>query len=184
MPERDELDRLIDLELGRYAEPRGGLEQRVMAHVAVEVKRSRRVWSLLTIGAALTAALLLFAYFVPRSSHRQQSGQFAYAPATSSPAPVASAPATLAPSLSRAHKRSINRLPNRAQLNVTQRPKLDTFPILQPLTDAELAVIRFAAEAPEADRKTLVAPNQELAEPIRITAIHIPPLPSSEEDTN
>ena len=36
MPERDELERLIDSELASYAEPRAGLEQRVLARLEAD----------------------------------------------------------------------------------------------------------------------------------------------------
>lgn len=194
MPERNDsgripdriLDRQIDSALATYAAPRLGLEQRMLARVSGEATKvsSRRRWVLLVIGLPLTASLLLLAYFAPRKS--QQHRQVADAPAASSPDRVLSTPEALAPPhpVSRVQVRSVKRRPNRPRLSVAERPKLDIFPTLQPLSDSEQAITRFAAEASEAERKALVAPNQKFTEPIQITAIHIPPLPSPEEDKN
>jgi len=186
MPERDELDRLIDSELARYAEPRVGLEQRILARVSGNSERSsRRRRLLLALAAPVTVSLLILAYAIQRTSNPQPT-HVAVAPAATSAPRLANTPVSRQSQdlVSRVYQRSAKRLPDRAQLDVTERPKLDTFPTLQPLSASENVITRFAAEASEDQRKALLAPNQELTEPIRITAIHIPPLPSSEEDTN
>lgn len=190
MPERNDSDRIfdqqIDSALATYAAPRPGLEQRMLARISGETAKvsSRRRWVLLAIGLPVTASLLLLAYFAPRVS--QQHRQIAGTPAASLPDRVTSTPKALAPPhpVSRVQVRSVKRRPDRPRLNVAKRPKLDTFPTPQPLSDAERAVTQFASEASEAQRKALVEPQQDLAEPIQITAIHIPPLPSPEEDKN
>jgi len=186
MPERDELDRLIDSELARYAEPRAGLEQRLLARIFCDVERpSRRRKLLLALTVAMAFSLLILAYVIQTPSNPQHT-QIAVTPATSSLPQVTGVPVRRPSTdpVSHVYKHSPKRLPNRARLNMTERPKLDTFPTLLPLSDSERTIIRFAADASEAERQALVSPAQELKEPIRITAIHIPPLPSSGEDTN
>lgn len=191
MPERDDpdrtLDQLIDSALASYAEPRPGLEQRMIARISGEVavpSRSRR-WMLPAIAVPLAASLLLFAHLIPKRP-QQQRVHIAEAPVASSPGRVEGTPAKHPSPISmpHAHNRSSKRLPGQVRSNVNQRPKLDIFPAPQPLSDAEQVVVRFASEASEANRKALVAPQRDFEEPIQITAIHIPPLPSLEEDTH
>lgn len=191
MPERDDadpmFDRLIDSALADYAEPRPGLEQRLLARISGNAERaSHRRRLLVALAAPVALSLLILAYVFQRASNPQHT-QVAVAPAASAaPQPGVSTPAkhpTRDP-VSHVYKHSAKRLPDRARLNVPERPKLDTFPTLKPLSESERAITTFAAEASEAERKALVTPNQELTEPIRITAIHIPPLPSSEGNTN
>jgi len=186
MPDRDNLDEMIDAALESYANPRPGLERRMLARIsggAATSSRWRRLF--VAIAAPLIGSLLLMAYLAPRISHVATT-QVAVAPTPSSTSHVESTPGRLpaSRSASRVHERHARRLPDRVRYNIVQRPKLDIFPSPKPLSYAEKAVIRFAREAPEGDRKALVTPDPELTEPIRITAIHIPPLPSSEEDTN
>jgi len=188
MPERDELDRLIDSELARYAEPRVGLEQRVMARISLDAERLPRCRRLLLMMAAPVAvSLLIFTYFMQRTPAPRHE-QIVLAPPAASTAHVEnkSAGRNLSPnSVSRVHERSQKQLPrDRGLLIANERPKLETFPALQPPSASERAVMRFAAEASAAEREALATPNQELTEPIRITALHIPPLPSPGEDTN
>jgi hypothetical protein len=185
MRDRDDLDQLIDSALASYAEPRSGLERRTLARISEEKSRSSRRRWLLAFALPLTASLLFLGYLIPRTTPPKRD-QVAMAPGSSLAARVESSPAKHAApqSVTRKHNRVAERLPVRARMNIAQRPKLDIFPTPQPLSDAEQAVTRFASDATEAQRKALVAQQQNLAEPIQITAIHIPPLPSPEEDKN
>jgi len=63
-------------------------------------------------------------------------------------------------------------------------PKQDMFPMPRPLSPAERALVEFAAQAPEAERESLVEARDDFDGPIhaadiRIDAIRIPPLESS-----
>ena len=182
MRERDELDRLIDSALASYAEPRPGLEKRVLAGISARARLSRRRWFLLGLTVPLATSLFLFAYFAPNTS-RPRRQEIAVPPTAASTPGVTSAPITIEkfPSVSRTQEHSSQRLRDRVRTNITPRPKLDIFPAPQPLSEAEQAVTRFASEASEAQRRALVTPQQDLAQPIQITAIHIPPLPSSDD---
>lgn len=184
MPERDELDLLIDSALRDYAEPRTGLEKRVLARVSGEAPRSsprRRIWAALV--APVIAALILLAYFVPRAPHSQPE-RMAHAPAIATVAPAANAPA--APTRrnvgSLRHTLYRGKITSRSFGDSIARPKLDIFPSPQPFSPGEQALIRFATQAPEADREALLAAQQEVDEPLNISAIRIPPLQSTEEN--
>jgi len=184
MPERDELDRLIDSELARYAEPRAGLEQRMLARASGEaVGSSRRRRFMLAIAAPVVASLACCTYLLLRTSH-SQPGQMTRTTAelplvhTTAPPELLPVPRSLSGTLTRGHT-ALHRV-----TNTMPHPKLDLFPTIRPLNEAEETVYRFGREAPETDRKALVATQQQLSEPIRISAIHIPPLPKPEEGKN
>lgn len=184
MPEQDDLDRLIDSALGDYAEPRAGLEQRMLARVAGDAARpSRRWWIVAAVAVPAAVVLLLVSYLVPWNLH-PQAGQMTYTPAVPKiVAPVIAAPeqATRRAVPSR-HIRAGEHSAERAASNPIPRPKLDVFPTPQPLTGEEKALVRFVGETPEADRKALVAARQQVDEPLNISAIRIPPLQLTEEN--
>ena len=184
MPERDDLDRLIDSELARYAEPRPGLEQRILTSVSDKVNRSRLRWLLIAIPAPIGALVLLFAIAV-FNAPRPQPTYHSNTP-TIKPLPEISAPlARTAPKpLSGTHARSRNQTTDPVRRSVNARPKLDLFPTLQPLSKEEQAITRFGSEAREADRRALVEDRQHIDEPVTITAINVSPLPSLNSDQN
>jgi hypothetical protein len=195
MPERDELDRLIDAELSRYAEPRAGLEQRILARIDTEPPARFRIfgaWERWALAGAIAAAIIL-SIGVPLSMRQNGTTvSTAGGRATHSREPISAnmnVPATHPEvRLSKQPDNSAQRTPRRSRtIEVTQHatlPKLDLFPTLQPLSESEHVVTRFAVAASKTQRKSLLIPSEEIEEPIRITAIHIPPLPSLEEDTN
>ena len=183
MPERDELDLLIDSALRDYAAPRPGLERRMVARMAAH--RTRTLWHrwiLALVAAPVFAALLFLSYLITRSPH-SPAGQRADAPAIARIAPVAksqsSHPALINPVPHRVVKR--DHAGDRDLVKLVSRPKLDVFPTPQPLTGEEKALIRFVAETPEADRKAFVEAQQQLDEPLIISAMHIPPLQITDE---
>jgi hypothetical protein len=187
MPDRDELDRLIDSALTGYAQPRNGLEQRMLARLSGEALRPRvRRWVLAAIAVPVLTTMILLAYFVPSNLHRQPGqGQVAYtppAPSTSSGVNVAAPqrpPKESAPRHGHNGDLAVHRA---ASNNAVPRPKLDVFPTVHPLSAEEQAMSRFAMEASETDRKALVEAQQKADEPVNISAIHIPPLQSLEEN--
>jgi hypothetical protein len=187
MPERDELDRLIDSELARYAEPRAGLEQRVLARVeAAAVRRPGRLseWQRwIGVGAAVTLAAVLFAW-IPRFMHRATDRTTAH---ITSPdfAPTA-VPGTAVP------HRQLHIAPLRHKMNDTQtsvrnfkaidatehsdKPKLDVFPAPQPLSAQEQSMIEFAKQLPDAERERLISDQRENERLLEISSIRISPI--------
>lgn len=182
MPERDELDMLIDSALSTYAEPRPGLDQRTLARISGEVRRSAQRRILLAITAPLAVSLLLFVCFIMIAAH-SRPGPVAYAPFVPSPTHAVTAPAAhpLAHPIDPAHRQFPKPPAIRVQARIIQRPKLDLFPTPQPLSAGEQALIHFVAQAPEADRKALIEAQQRLDEPLNISAIRIPSLQPPDE---
>jgi len=183
MPERDELDMLIDSALGTYAEPRPGLEQRTLVRISGEVRRSSGRRILVAMTVPLAALLLLFVYLMATTPHSRPN-QLAYSPAVPSPAHAAPSPAAHQPPqpIDRVHRQFRKPAAIRIQAKTILPPKLNVFPTPQPLRAGEQALIRFVAQAPEADRKALVEAQQRLDQPLNISAIRIPPLQQPEED--
>lgn len=185
MPERDELDCLIDSELARYAEPRAGLEQRILARVDAEVVRrpglmSRwQAWAL--VGAAAAAMLLLVAVPV----HRKQGINGAAMtspnhldPSGTSESPVSNIQATVQP-LPHTEKRtrSAAQVPGGArQIENARHPKLEVFPAPQPLSTQEQALVALATAPSDTARENFIASQRALNAPLQISAIEISPI--------
>ena len=195
MPERDKIDQLIDSALASYAEPRAGLEQRMLARVATDAGRpSRRGWLLMAIAVPVLGALMLMIYLVPRAPHAQPPSQIASTSAgpsaTSSKEHSAGrvvtepAPRVVQSSGSSHRIRHGDRDVDEHTNNAVPRPKENIFPRPQPMTAEEQALTRFAAEASESDRKALIEAQRRVDEPLNISAINIAPLPSLEDKQN
>jgi hypothetical protein len=158
---QDELDRVLDKALAKYAatEPRAGLEERVLA--AVRAERARvpdRTWWRWSVMAAL-AAMVIVAVTLAWKSDRPPHPVVANHPATATPA--AKAPATQAGSKGKANPvhfreriRTAARRP-RSGVVMAGNPKLDQFPSPRPLSEQEKLLQSYVAEYPE--RAVLIA---------------------------
>lgn len=204
----DELDQMIDAGLSTYAEPRAGLEQRVLASVAAEreahivlsqVSESRpgppgvraktggeRVsvgpaWRMWAVGLSMAACVLIaITVGVRRVEAPQSHNQQA---ANSTPAPVVDHPA--APELR--HETAVRVGVKRgAHRNVEARlprlPKKAVFPTPQPLSPEMQALAQFVARAPEAQRRELIEAQAKLDAPITIAPLKIAPLEIADKD--
>ncbi|MDR5726516.1 MAG: hypothetical protein RB191_03505 [Terriglobia bacterium] len=182
MPERDDLDGMLDAALTTYGDPGpdSGLEQRVLARVAAEAAPSPlRRWLPWAIALPVAACLLILVMSRPRISYSPDAHSTgvnqASEPAAARPVPqlaLQPAPARrgeLASKKSRPHSVAI-------AAKSAPLPKLDVFPTPQPLTPQEQVLVAFATQAPESERKALLEMQKQMSEPIRIAAIHIPPL--------
>jgi hypothetical protein len=193
MPERDKIDQLIDSALASYAEPRAGLEKRMLARMPLDAERpSRRRWLLVAIAAPVLAALILLVHRAPKAPHAQPPSQIASTSAEPSRGPSArpsvgrmvAEPAPDVVQSSGSSHRIRHRDQGQHTNNPVLQPKENIFPTPQPMTSEEQALTRFASEASEADRKALVESQQRVGEPLNISAIRIAPLPSLEEKQN
>ena len=166
----DEIDRILDAALSNYscAEPRPGLEQRILSRVQSEGGAGgfagrlwRWRWAVLT---PAVACLLVFALWRDRDP----------APAPekvtrtiTNPVP----PPTPEPPKSAERKR-------RTAAKRVSLPKRDQFPTPVPLTDAERAWMDFVARSPEQAHEMAVHAAEWGQAPIQIEEIEIPPLSS------
>jgi hypothetical protein len=189
MCDDNKLDHLLDAALSTYADPglNFGLEERVLAHIAVardteaeppisvtllrpgKGTPNRRGWLPWAIALPAAACLLLF-FFVPKTdTHR--SSQTKQAP----PLPtLVAARAEVPKARSMRHKQQFQPVARMTQ--PAPLPKLDVFPTPRPLTAEEQTLIAFISHASDAERKALIESQKQLQAPISIAAIRIPPL--------
>jgi negative regulator of sigma E activity len=204
----DELDRMIDAGLSTYAEPRAGLEQRVMATVVAkqeahivlsQVSESRpgapRVltiaggkraserpaWRMWVVGLAAAACVLTAVTVgVRRIEAPQWHNQEAV---NSTPAPVVSHPAAPEARHETAVRVGMKRGAHRSvEARGPRLPKKAVFPTPQPLSPEMQALARFAARAPEAQRRQLIEAQAKLDAPITIAPLKIAPLEIAKMD--
>ena len=165
---QDELDRILDAALERYAaaEPREGLEGRVLANLRAERARVLdRAWWRWGVMAALATIVIVAVTFAWRSGKP-------------SPPVIANRPPATTPNLEHSKPRvasgagqndahphasspATGRAPHRVRREVIAavNPKLDQFPSRQPLSVQELALARYVSEFPQ--EATLIARAQE-----------------------
>lgn len=193
MPERDELDRLIDSELARYAEPRVGLEQRILARI--EAESSRRSWLLsrwrLWALAGAVVAIVLLGVSVPRVLHRETDVNTARAASpdheriasTKGVTPEVHVQFRALPQIAKRHHVEGRSIPTEVAANA-RHPKLDVFPSPQPLSAQERALLALATQSPDTERETLLANQRRQDSPLDIAAIRIPPITLPDEGKN
>lgn len=151
MPERDELDRILDAALARYSdcESLAGIEERVLHRVA-QPRRRRWLWWLATAVPVAASLLVILTSRETAEPPRPVPIVAQHVPAPEAvPAPPAAAPVRRAVKIKAA--------------------KLDRFPAAAPLTDEERRLIELASIAPDALQP---APMM----PIEIEPIEIKPL--------
>jgi hypothetical protein len=157
---QDELDGALDAALAKYTavEPRGGIEDRVLANLRAELERvPDRAWWRWGLAAAPAAALvvaLTLAIAPPWRSGKPSQPLVASHPAIAPPIPKAEAQlahgdgnrATL-----RRHKsdRKMSAHPPGSATVVAANPKLDQFPSPQPLSEQEKLLQNYVARYPE-----------------------------------
>jgi hypothetical protein len=165
---QDELDRVLDAALAKYAaaEPRPGLEDRLLANLRAERKRlpDRAPWHWCV--AAALAAVIVAAISLAWKSGKPSHPLVAIHPPTTTQA--TQEPTTQVVS---SHENSGVRpsSPNSGRTIAAHRsqpavpawalPKLDQFPSPQPPSQQELAVRRYVSDFPQ--EATLIAQAQE-----------------------
>lgn len=148
--ERDDLDRTLDAALSKYAsvEPRGGLEERILANLRVASTRgAQRAWWNWGF-AVLAAAFLIVAAVVWQWNKASQPPIVVHRP-----------PANAAPIAPRMANRDISPPPQkRGHKTISPRlqpeiaaasPKLDVFPSPLPLSEQEKILASYVAGYPE-----------------------------------
>jgi hypothetical protein len=199
MREIDDFDHLIDSALSNYGDPGpdSGLDQRVLARIssasasARVAPASRRRWMPWAFGLPVAACLILSFFFLagPKTAHPPTS--VAKGMAQKQQVPIVTAPSEAAsahrsePVSSNGHVPFNLRSRSGKQASRTVAlPKLDVFPTPQPLTAEEQALVAFAVRAPESERRSFIEAQKQAEAPLRIAAIEIPPLDSTDKDTH
>jgi len=156
----DLLERVLDRALAKYAaaEPRTGLEDRVLANLRTERRHSlERSWWRWSAAVALAVMIIVTAVVLKSSRPSQPIRSTHASPAThiAQEPPAAVASNTIRPRHTPARKA----LPPRRSEPVEVLPKLDQFPSPQPLSEQELALARYVQSFPR--EATLMAQAQE-----------------------
>lgn len=197
MPERDDLDRLIDSELARYAEPRPGLEQRVLSRVETEeanrsnwflVLHGSKSWALAGAIAAIVLSLALQTDWIPHreSSTTARATTPDHAPVVSpeSETPEAHRDIQHVTQIAKNTHDALSKSKNIAAPERMRHPKLDVFPALQPLSPEEQALVAIATGPSKDARDNLIASQRQLDAPLQISSIDIAPLSQPNEGKN
>ncbi|MGB6192374.1 MAG: hypothetical protein WBF42_07905 [Terracidiphilus sp.] len=177
MAEYDELDCQLDAALSTYAEPELHLVPRVLAQVsAARSRRMRWFWGAGLASAAAAAALLLLIAPWHTPTNITPRAEVSIAP-PAAPAPLWENSRTAHPA--GAHARRPKPAPTLA--SSMSAPKENIFPAPRPLSAEEQALVHLVAQSSPEQRESLLRQQQQAAEPIRISAISIPPLSSPAE---
>lgn len=175
MPERDDLDRLIDSALTTYADAGSGidLEARILAKIEREHRWKRMRRPLLWTGTlALAASVLLLVVntrgpHTSRTAHMQQPLTAKASAAFEKPAPHSTKP-------TRPYRVDAMVRPQRTK--PSGPPKLPVFPTPEPLNAEETALVHLAIKTNSAERKEIQDTQAKSAEPLHIASISIPPI--------
>jgi hypothetical protein len=182
----DELDKLLDEALANYSseEPRPGLEQRVLHRVRAAGTPHRFGWRRWAIAIPALASLVLLAVThlgkPLATAYRGQPQPAAVAPnlaATRLPATTVVEPGERRSVPARRPQRIVNR-PVAAQ---SALPKRGVFPLPEPLSPEERALLDLVTHFPDQAREVLIEASQRSSQPIEIPRIEIPPLPGGSE---
>ena len=170
------LDLLIDSAISTYAEPRAGLEARVLEHLNARPARPR--WLPFVIALPIAACAILLLLLIPRHDRVEPAHQVLHSPA---PTPH-SAPES---SIARASRTPLRQHQSRVIASSvpgapTPLPKLGVFPTPYPLSPEEQTFVRFVAHAPASEIKSLAEAQQKKDEPLHIAEIQIQPIKSSD----
>jgi hypothetical protein len=166
----EELDRILAAGLADYtaAEPRNGLEQRVLAHVRAADRPSMGGWWRWAVAVPVVAALLITAVVFRPKPHARATVATVQPPAVPERTPVRHVPPAVRP------RRLVRRV-------TAQQPALsrrDQFPVPSPLSPEEKALVDLVRRFPEQAREAASAgpPRSLEIKPIEIPEITIPPV--------
>ncbi len=186
---RDELDALLDAALATYVdfEPSPGLTPRILA-AASDLHRRPSVGWLSWAIPALAAALLMTVFLTHRPAERRETSQpTADLSAPRVPASAERSPNTSAKSIATELTQRLGSTPPRAARSARTTaptppplPRQNVFPTPTPLSPEEQALAALVNRNPEKVARQIAqageASQPQPIEPLRIAAIHIPPL--------
>ena len=159
--DRDRLDHWLDgaLRQNESAEPRPGLEARVLARIAIEShhQRTRKSWAWIFATASVTAMFALALDIGPDSGKAPNRTEPPVSRnSVESPVAHRSAPVSLTPVLRNGPHRKRTRVVARTK----EEPKLEHFPSRRPLSEKELVLESYAERFPA--EAALIAREQEM----------------------
>ena len=171
------LDELLDSSLARYAqaEPRPGLEGRLLARLRSEPEPAFAAWRWLPMAAAAVLAFAAVLYFVSGRESRAPEVAVQPKPAV---APTVTAPQAPQKTSAPAVARRTGQQPAAPHALVgAASARRQQFPSPAALSEQEAALVRFVSQTPREELQVLARQNR--AEPIqdlRVDALDIPPV--------
>ena len=144
-----EIDREIDIALLRYgaAEPRTGLEDRVLANLRMPPQSASAHswwrWTVVVAGAAMAIVLAVWIVFPPGRKHLLESTD---RPSSVTPRIISSAPVVTAKPPSVTKRSMLDR--GSVRTTASSESRLDQFPSPQPLSEQEKSLQNYVAEYP------------------------------------
>lgn len=167
-PQRDALDRTLDAALAKYAaaEPRAGLESRILAQLQSEQRTiPTHSWWQWGAAGAIAAIFIIVASLAWKSS---KPGKIVVQQHRSAPIELVAPSTTLAVNSGLPTARRLRTRPGRIKARrgsssalVSDEPKLDQFPSPRPLSQQEKLALEYVEKSPE--EAALVARAQEAA---------------------
>jgi hypothetical protein len=144
----EEIDRALDLALAKYAaaEPRTGLEERVLASLHAELEHARDHawgrWGVVAVFATIVLVVLGLAWITMRPAPAIARRPPSLAPSAESPTPQT------APTRPPARGPAAKAVAHRSRPAAPAYPKLDQFPSPQPLSDQERILANYVEANP------------------------------------
>ena len=183
MHEKDHLDQMLESSLSSYGDTGtdSGLAERILARVSSEQSTDRPaprwrsrflLWAALPAAACLLLTVLVLKSSGPPAMHSSGELPQSASTKTSAKAPGVGIVTPPAP-------KTITQTQHRHSAAIAEsaaRPKLDVFPLPQPLSPEERALYAFATQVPEEQRQAVLAAQKNDDAPLNIAAIHIQPL--------
>lgn len=156
-------DQFLDAALKQYsaAEPRPGLEDRILTNLAATASPRRSVFAMpgFAWAAAAAFALLLIAFGIWHSRRPAEVAHTPAQPAVAAQLPLAPAlPAAMPPPVTTKRRHKIPA----QELALREPPRLDQFPSPEPLSDQERLLLTYLRTTPR--EEVLVAVAQLQAE--------------------
>ena len=188
MPEKNDercerfLDELLDSALAQYAqaEPRPGLEGRLLARLRSQPEPAAFSWRWLPMAAAAAAVVVAVLYFAGSRQARRPEIAVQPQPAVA-PAGTAQPGMPMAPSVASgpAASRPAVRQPSapRAPAAVPAAARREQFPTPVALSEQEQFLVRLASQTPPQQLQALTRPRQEQPiQELRVEALEIRPV--------
>ncbi len=197
MHEKDHMDRMLESAMSSYGDPGAdhrvelGLAERILARVSSEQSSDRSaprwrgrflLWAALPAAACLMLTFHLLKSAGPGDTHQSAGLPQSASSSTGSKAPRVESVTTPAPKTVPKTARTVHRTFAEVA-DSAARPKQDVFPLPQPLSPEEQALIAIATAPVASGRENLIASQHQLDAPLQISAINIPPLTKPDQAT-
>jgi hypothetical protein len=185
MRDRHELDALLNRALETYGEPRGGIEQRVLAGVAAEQTERAALWRRSFAWGLAVTLVASAALYVATPGARQPGGSAAPRPPAQATvaAPQLKRPGVKTPDAGTKPRMNVASGHTPSRTAIVTEPTLDVFPSPRPLGPQEHALLALAQQSTEVRRGAFETPRHDDG-PLQISAIQIQPISQPDEGKN